>query len=286
MAIKAADQITIVDLTDGYSVSLTRDSVVFSGNAEGQVTSEQSTTTTIQALRGTETPTISVNPNNITKPTGINVTYNSSTYTLTITATVAVTASGSIVIPIDLDGGSSSGGVTIEKVFSYSINKTVATGTSIVNVVNHYLATSASSGVTKDTAGWTTTIQQMTSTNQYLWNYEDTIGTGDVVLSSTAPVIIGRYGQNGQNGINGQDGAPGRDGVSATIYYVQASTNVIARSNGTTFTPATITFSSYTQTGSENPTSFSGKFVISESTDGSTFTDRYTSKTLLLLKLS
>ena len=47
----------------------------------------------------------------------------------------------------------------------------------------------------------------MTSTNQYLWNYEKIYGTGlnntDVLISQTDPVIIGRYGQNGTNGVDG-----------------------------------------------------------------------------------
>ncbi len=76
------------------------------------------------------------------------------------------------------------------------------TGTSITAVINYYLATSASSGVTRNTTGWTTTIQTMTAAKQYLWNYEIVKGTGDVTLNTTDPIIIGRYGQNGQNGIS------------------------------------------------------------------------------------
>ena len=60
MATKASDQITIVDLTDGYSVNLTNDSYTFAGDKNGKVASQQSTTTVIQALRGSEVPTISV----------------------------------------------------------------------------------------------------------------------------------------------------------------------------------------------------------------------------------
>lgn len=71
-------------------------------------------------------------------------------------------------------------------------------GESIASVTEYYLATSASSGVTPSTAGWTTTIQTMTPTNQYLWNYEVVTGSLGTVITTTAPVIIGRYGQNGK----------------------------------------------------------------------------------------
>ena len=80
---------------------------------------------------------------------------------------------------------------------------TITDTTDIDRIVNYYLATSASSGVTRSTSGWTTTIQSMTSTKQYLWNYEKIIGTGEVLINQTDPVIIGRYGQNGTNGVDG-----------------------------------------------------------------------------------
>lgn len=85
-----------------------------------------------------------------------------------------------------------------------------ADGKSISSVTNHYLATSASSGVTRSTSGWTTTIQTMTSTNKYLWNYETiTYSAGDP--TNTDPVIIGVYGETG-NGI-----------TSITNYYLATS---------------------------------------------------------------
>ena len=83
---------------------------------------------------------------------------------------------------------------------------TITDTTDISHIENWYLATSASSGVTRDTSGWSTTIQSMTSTNQYLWNYEKIYGTGinnnEVLISQTDPIIIGRYGQNGQPGVS------------------------------------------------------------------------------------
>ena len=98
-------------------------------------------------------------------------------------------------------------------------------GISIASVTNYYLATSASSGVTPSTAGWTTTIQTMTSTNQYLWTYEVVTGSDSSTLNTTDPIIIGRYGQNGQTG------AAGKGISSITEYYLaSASSSGVTRS--------------------------------------------------------
>ncbi len=67
---------------------------------------------------------------------------------------------------------------------------------SIKSTTMHYLATSAGSGVTKSTSGWTTTIQTITATNKYLWTYQ-TITKVDDSTYDTDPVISGVYGNQG-----------------------------------------------------------------------------------------
>lgn len=101
------------------------------------------------------------------------------------------------------------------------------TGISISNVVNYYLATSLSSGVTTDTVGWTTAIQTMTATNQYLWTYEVIIGSDESIISSSDPIIIGRYGRDGENGEDGADGDDGRGITSITEFYAVSSSNTV-----------------------------------------------------------
>ena len=80
-------------------------------------------------------------------------------------------------------------------------------GASITGVTNYYLATSASSGVTHETEGWTTNpaadSATMTSTNKYLWNYE-VVYSGQTIISATTPCIIGRYGTDGSPGSAGK----------------------------------------------------------------------------------
>ena len=56
--------------------------------------------------------------------------------------------------------------------YTYSNAVCITGGKGISSVTEHYLATAASSGVTKNTSGWSTTVQTVTPTNKYLWNYE------------------------------------------------------------------------------------------------------------------
>lgn len=64
-------------------------------------------------------------------------------------------------------------------------------GKSIGSVVNYYLATASSSGVTTATSGWTTAVQSVSAAKKYLWNYEVVKYTDGTVASTTVPCIIG-----------------------------------------------------------------------------------------------
>lgn len=75
-------------------------------------------------------------------------------------------------------------------------------GRGISSITEYYLATSASGNVTTATTGWSTTVQKMTATKKYLWNYE-LITYTDNTTSKTEPVIIGVYGDKGNKGDSG-----------------------------------------------------------------------------------
>ena len=94
------------------------------------------------------------------------------------------------------------------------------TGVGIKSVTNYYLATSASSGVTTSTSGWTPTVQSMTDTNKYLWNYEVITYTNNST-SNTTPCVIGRYGDKGDPGSPGANG----NGISSITEHYQVSTS-------------------------------------------------------------
>lgn len=74
-----------------------------------------------------------------------------------------------------------------------------AAGNGIKTITNYYLASASLSGVTTSTSGWTTTIQTITASKKYLWNYEVVTYTNNST-STTAPVIIGVYGNTGAAG--------------------------------------------------------------------------------------
>ena len=95
-------------------------------------------------------------------------------------------------------------------------------GVSITSVTEYYLASSSSSGVTRNTDGWTTnpaaTAAQISSAKKYLWNYE-VIGYSDGSTDETDPVIIGTYGDKGDPGDPGS-------GIYSTTWYYLATTMV------------------------------------------------------------
>ena len=76
------------------------------------------------------------------------------------------------------------------------------TGRGLLSVVEYYLVTDKNSGITKNSSGWTTTIQKVTATNKYLWNYER-LNYTDGSWNETDPVIIGTYGDKGDKGDSG-----------------------------------------------------------------------------------
>lgn len=85
-------------------------------------------------------------------------------------------------------------------------------GKSIGSVVNYYLATASSSGVTTATSGWTTAVQSVSAAKKYLWNYEVVKYTDGTVASTTMPCVIGSYGDQGSKGDKGATGAKGDKG--------------------------------------------------------------------------
>lgn len=75
-----------------------------------------------------------------------------------------------------------------------------------------------------------------------------------------------------KGGVPGQDGDPGR------VYKLSASTLAIKKRADNVLTPSSVTFSGHYHDGnSATRSAYSGRFKIEESTDGDTFTTKYTS---------
>lgn len=96
-------------------------------------------------------------------------------------------------------------------------------GKSIGSVINYYLATNANTGVTASTSGWTTTVQSVSASKKYLWNYEIVKYTDGTIASTTAPCVIGSYGDTGEAG----------KGVKSTAITYQAAANGTTVPTGT-----------------------------------------------------
>ena len=103
-----------------------------------------------------------------------------------------------------------------------------AAGASVATITNYYLASASGSGVTTATSGWTTNPTAsgatISSTKQYLWNYEVCKDEKGNTISTTSPCIIGRYGQDGAAGTAGANGK----GISTITEYYALSTTTTA----------------------------------------------------------
>ena len=122
MAIRSVDQISIIDVTDAYSVILTSESHVFPGTTNAAKAG--SATTQIIAMQGAGQVPCTVVVSEITKPAGLTVSSDSNVTspTLTIAVTTSVTTGGVVKIPVHI------GDITINKEFSFTIAYTGAQG--------------------------------------------------------------------------------------------------------------------------------------------------------------
>lgn len=221
MAIKAVNQIDVIDLTDGYSVVLTSDSHTFLGTTTS-VNGTQTTTTQVMALCGSEQVPCTVGT--ITCPTGISAVSDGKTPmpTITVTATSALTKSGTITIPIVVDGD-----ITINKTFSYSIafkGQTGQNGTSVTVSSTSVTYQVGASGTTKPTGEWSTTVPSVPN-GQFLWT-KTVVKYSDG--KSTEAYSVSYKGTNGSNGSNGTSVT-----VSSTSVTYQAGTSGTTPPTGT-----------------------------------------------------
>lgn len=120
MAVKAADQVSIVDVTDAYSVILTSEAYTFLGTTTAA--KPGSCTTQVVCMQGANEVGFKIGT--ITCPTGISASVGTDGKTVTITASSSMTAAGDVSIPVTVNGT----GVTITKKFSCGLALTGATG--------------------------------------------------------------------------------------------------------------------------------------------------------------
>lgn len=221
MAVKASSQISMVDVTDAYSVLLTSEAYAFTGNTSG-APAGLTCTTQVVAFCGQKSCT-SLNVSNISCPTGITATVsnnNTAVPTVTFKTTATITAACEAIIPVSVDG------ITINKKFSFAVAKTGSTGakgdkgakgdtgaigpTGVgIKSITEYYAVSTTN--TTAPTSWVTSIPTLTASNKYLWNYETVTYTNNSTIS-TSKRVIGVYGDKGLKGDTGAKGDKGATG--------------------------------------------------------------------------
>lgn len=125
MAIKSADQITIVDVTDAYSVILTSEAYTFVGGTDGVASGAKCTTQAVAYCGTNQCPSVTVDASKIVCPTGISATVSgsgTSSPTITFTTTATVANSCEATIPVSVDG------ITINKKFSFAVARAGSAG--------------------------------------------------------------------------------------------------------------------------------------------------------------
>ena len=219
MAIKAANQLTLVDVTDAYSVILTSEAYTFVGGTNGVAANNTCETQAVAYCGSTQCQTVHIG--DITCPTGItsSVTNNdtaSPTIKFTTSATVSVACEATI--PVSADG------ITVNKKFSFAVAKTGSTGTSVTVSSTSVKYATSSNGTTAPTSGWQDTVPSVTN-GQYLWtqtlvNYSDG--------KKTEAYSVSYKGTNGSNGSNGTSVT-----VSSTSVQYQAGDSGTTTPTGT-----------------------------------------------------
>lgn len=195
MAVKAAAQETVFDLTDAYSIMLTSESYTFNGNTSG-VPAGKSCSTQVVSYLG-ETPKKS-NISKVTCPVGISVAIkenNTVAPTLTFTTTSTITSDCEAVITVSVDD------VTINKKFSFGIAKAGTNGQN-GSPGRGIKSTEITYQIWKDGTStpngtWSSTPPKTTADNPYLWTRivitytDDTKSTSYSVGSTPEGIVVG-----------------------------------------------------------------------------------------------
>lgn len=125
MVIKASDQVSIVDVTDAYSVILTSEAFTFVGGTSGVASGETCSTQAVAFCGSNQCSNVTVDYSKIVCPTGISASVSnsgSSAVTITFTTTATISVACEATIPVSVDG------ITINKKFSFAVAKTGQTG--------------------------------------------------------------------------------------------------------------------------------------------------------------
>lgn len=162
-------------------------------------------------------------------------------------------------VPSDSAGGSQivTGAVSTLSIFEGSTDVTSSwnMGTPVV--------TGATGTFSGSPTNRTFTLTSMTSDSATVVWTATKAGSPNIVKQFTLVRV-----KSGTNGSNGSD---------STSYWMTVDASAIQKSASGTYTPSSINITAKSQVGAGTPANYSGKFTVDDSTDGSTYTNRYTS---------
>ena len=212
MKIKATDQISIIDVTDAYSVILTSEASTFVGGASGVGSGATCSTQAIAFCGTNQCTSVNVTAKDIVCPTGISASVSNSgtnAVTVTFTTTAVISTACEATIPVVVDG------ITVNKKFSFAVAMSGTNGTSVSVSSSVAEYQTSTSGTVVPTGNWSTTVPSVAE-GQFLWTRTT------VTYSDGKKAVSYSVSYKGTNGTNGKNGA-------------DAITMSITSSNGTVF---------------------------------------------------
>lgn len=203
-------------------VTLSNDSQTVATDTNGNGGNFVDCSTKVQVYNGTQDVS-KVATYTVTKSSGIAGTWDLSTHTYKVSA--LSTDNGWVDIKVTYNGNSITRRFTVSKSKQGAQGATGprgdngpqgpagTSGRGIKTITEYYLISSAKTGITTASSGWSTSVPTMTATNKYLWNYEKFTFT-DNTTATTTPKIIGIYGDKGTTGATGPQGPQGNAGAT------------------------------------------------------------------------
>ena len=250
---KATDWSPAPEDIETLVVTLSNDSQTVATDTNGNGGNFIDCSTKVQVYNGAQDVS-EVATYTVTKSSGIAGTWDLSTRTYKVSA--LSTDNGWVDIKVTYNGNSITRRFTVSKSKQGAQGATGpqgdngpqgpagTSGRGIKTITEYYLISSAKTGITTASSGWSTSVPTMTATNKYLWNYEKFTFT-DNTTATTTPKIIGIYGDKGATGATGPQGVTGNGIKSITNYYLATASGsgVSASTSGWTTTVQAITAS-------------------------------------------
>lgn len=201
MGLITSGQITVTDVTDGYSVVLSPNNYTFQGTTDS-VSGTQSVTATASATRGTTAVSASINAVNIVAPSGFTVTNAGGVIgpSIIITANNTVTGNGDFTVPVTVNDNGTN--VVFNLKFSYSVAFAGTGGRGLSSIVDEYcLSTSDQEAIGQ----WHDSLPAYME-NRYYWVRQHIVYS-DGTEEYTTPVYDGALTSSNGNAYNAYEAA-------------------------------------------------------------------------------